>query len=111
MTPDGSLHQNLELKARLANPTVVAPALLALGAQSGGRLDQVDTYFVVPAGRLKLREIAGAEAQLIAYDRPETQAHRVSQFRVSRVVDPAGMRQVLSTSLGVLGTVSKRREL
>ncbi len=108
---DGSLRQNLELKARCPDPARVEAALQRLGARNEGVLVQRDTYFPVPHGRLKLREIEGAPAQLIAYDRPEEQAQRFSQYRISEVPDPAGLIAVLSAALGVRGVVAKRRHL
>lgn len=108
---DGSTRRNLELKARLADLSQAKVTAQRLGAEEGGLLVQVDTYFTVPHGRLKLREINGTEAQLIAYDRPEENSQRYSQFRVVAVSDPAGMKALLTESLGLRGTVSKRRHL
>ena len=108
---DGSLRQNLELKAPCPDPAQAEAAIQRLGARDEGLLVQKDTYFPVPNGRLKLREIEGAPAQLIAYDRPEDQAQRVSQYRISEVADPAGLLSVLSAALGIRGVVAKRRHL
>lgn len=108
---DGTLRRNLELKARLADPSQGERSAVSLGARSGGLLVQVDTYFNAPSGRLKLREIDGVEAQLISYDRPEDEAQRWSRFRVVAVGDPAATRVLLAEALGLRGTVRKRRHL
>lgn len=108
---DGTSRKNLELKARIADAEAAEALARRLGAEDGGLLRQVDTYFNAPHGRLKLREINGLEAQLIAYDRPEDEAQRYSQFRVVSVSDPAGMKALLSEALGLRGTVAKRRHL
>lgn len=108
---DGTLRQNLEFKAPCPDASRAADALRSLGAEDGGILIQTDTYFLVPHGRLKLREIVGASSLLIAYDRPEDRAHRLSQFRVTEVPDPAGMIAVLNDALGLRGVVKKRRHL
>lgn len=108
---DGTSRKNLELKARFADAAQAEARALQLGADDGGLLRQVDTYFNAPKGRLKLREINGVEAQLIAYDRPEDQAQRWSEFRVVAVADPAGMKALLTEALGLRGVVSKRRHL
>lgn len=108
---DGSLRVNLEFKALAPEPSVVEAALKRLSARDGGLLVQRDTYFPVPRGRLKLREIAGSPAQLISYDRPEAAAQRVSQFRITEVSDPEGLKAVLAAALGVRGVVAKRRRL
>lgn len=108
---DGSARKNLELKAPLVDLAHAREVAERLGCEPGGLLVQVDTYFQAPNGRLKLREINGVEAQLIAYDRPEDQAQRWSRFRVVAVGDPAGMKVLLGESLGLRGTVEKRRHL
>ncbi|MNT63732.1 CYTH domain protein [compost metagenome] len=86
-------------------------ALQRLGARDEGLLIQRDTYFYVPHGRLKLREIDGRSSLLIAYDRPEDQAQRMSQFRITEIPDPQGLIAVLGDALGVRGVVAKRRHL
>lgn len=108
---DGTSRKNLELKARVADLGVAEAQARALGATDGGLLRQVDTYFVAPQGRLKLREINGVEAQLIGYDRPEAGATRWSRFRVVAVADPSGMKALLSEALGLRGVVTKQRHL
>ena len=78
------------------------------------RLGQIDTYFRVPQGRLKLREInAGGElsAELIQYDRPDDPGARTSTYRrISIAVDQtAPLKTALRDSLGELTTVCKQR--
>ena len=65
-TPDTSLNRNIELKARCPDPDAAREAARRLGAEFAGVLEQRDTYFVVPHGRLKLRQTAGKGAQLVA---------------------------------------------
>lgn len=108
---NGNLRQNLELKALAPDPARVEAALRRLEAQDQGVLVQRDTYFHVPNGRLKLREIEGAPSQLIAYDRPEDQAQRFSRYRITEVSDAAGLIAVLEQALGIRGVVAKRRHL
>lgn len=108
---DGTSRKNLELKARIADLQAAERTADRIGGSEGGLLLQVDTYFNAPHGRLKLREINGIEAQLIAYDRPEDAAQRWSQFRVVAVPDPIGMKALLTESMGLRGTVTKRRHL
>jgi adenylate cyclase class IV len=63
--------RNLELKARHADLDAARKIVRAIaGVRSGGVEMQVDTYFHVPHGRLKLREINEESATLIFYDRP-----------------------------------------
>ena len=102
---------NLELKAAVASIAVAHAIALEAGGEFHGTMRQTDTYFVVPHGRLKLREIEGQQAELIAYDRPETTQTRWSNYRKSPVPEPAHMREMLRDALGVLAVVRKTREL
>jgi predicted adenylyl cyclase CyaB len=103
--------RNLEFKTRLADAKAALARARALGAELWGDLRQTDTYFDVPSGRLKLRETAGLQAELIAYARDEAAAGRLSDYEIARTPDPAALRAVLARSLGVLAVVKKRRTL
>src|SRR5712692_5834777 len=110
--------RNLEFKTRCADLTRGEQIATAIGASFGGDLHQVDTYFVVSNGRLKLREFlplphgaAAAGAELISYDRPEDTATRWSDYFTSPVPDAASMRDVLTRALGVRQVIEKVRRL
>jgi adenylate cyclase, class 2 len=102
---------NLELKASI--PSIAEARLSArqCGADFAGILEQEDTYFSVQRGRLKLREIAGQGAQLIYYERPETNLERWSNYSMSPVADAALLKEQLSAAVGIKVIVKKRREL
>jgi adenylate cyclase, class 2 len=102
---------NLELKARDRYPEGSLRVCEGLGAADEGTLVQVDTYFVVPRGRLKLREQVGSEAQLIAYERADDVADTESRYRLVAVPDPAGLKATLAGTLGIRVEVRKRRRL
>ena len=103
--------RNLEYKARIDDPKPYQAKARALGADLWGDLRQTDTYFAVPEGRLKLRETAGLQGELIFYRRDEESADRASDYEVSRTTEPASLRDLLSAALGVLAVVKKRRTL
>jgi adenylate cyclase, class 2 len=103
--------QNLELKARHADLRAAAAAVERLGAREPVVEDQTDTYFRVPRGRLKLREIGGGPAVLIWYDRPDRADARTSTYQLVPVPDPNGLRAALSGALAVRGAVRKRRTI
>jgi predicted adenylyl cyclase CyaB len=105
------LRRNVELKARCADLAAARRAAEEIGAEFVEVLEQRDTYFVVPQGRLKLRECAGRGAELIGYARGDRAAARGSDYRITVVSDPDGLRSVLEAALGVRGEVVKRREL
>jgi len=103
--------RNLEFKTRLDDPKVALVRARALGAELWGDLRQTDTYFNVPSGRLKLRETAGLQAELIAYERDEDVADHSSDYQIARTSDPAALLDVLTRALGVIAVVRKRRTL
>ena len=105
--------RNLEFKARLKNDDEKDAIRRArsLGAEIWGDLRQTDTYFATPRGRLKLRETAGFEAELIFYERDESSATRPSDYTRAAVRQAAELAEALSRALGVVGVVRKRRTL
>jgi adenylate cyclase class IV len=105
-----SPRQNLELKVRC--PDLAAARETVRGFASGPTVEvQTDTFFRVPHGRLKLRQIAGQEAVLIWYDRPDRGEARLSTYRLVPVPDPGQLGVTLTAALGVRGAVRKRREI
>jgi len=106
--------RNLELKVRVPDLAGVRSACRKI-ATPAAVMEQVDTYFHAPRGRLKLRESVGVstpcEAVLIAYDRPDRSDVRASDYHLVAVSDAAGLKSALSAALGVRGVVRKRREV
>jgi predicted adenylyl cyclase CyaB len=103
---------NLELKARHADLHAARKAVTAIaGIRSGGVEIQVDTYFQVPGGRLKLREINDESATLIFYERPDRAAARICNYQLVPVLDAEALKTALATALGIRGVVRKRREI
>jgi homotetrameric cytidine deaminase len=103
--------RNVELKAHDPDPARTLERALAAGARDEGLLRQRDTYFAVPHGRLKLREQEPGGATLIAYDRPDDAAERVSSYRLVPVADPEALRDALEAANGIDVVVVKRRHL
>jgi predicted adenylyl cyclase CyaB len=106
-----SLRRNIELKARCGDLSAARQTALAMGARDAGLLIQTDTYFNVPNGRLKLREIQSDHAELIWYSRPNQLEPRPSDYVVVPVCDPAAIKQALDAALGIRTRVYKRRQL
>ncbi len=103
--------RNLEFKARLRDPRATLARARDLGADLWGDLRQTDTYFGARRGRLKLRETAGFQSELVFYERDEAAATRPSDYTKVAVGDGAALPKVLAASLGVVGVVRKRRTL
>ena len=105
------LRRNLEVKARLADLDSAREAVTQLGARFTVIEEQRDTYFRVPLGRLKLREIDGSSATLIWYDRPDREDVRPSTYYLVPVADADPIRSALAAALGIRGKVCKHREI
>jgi homotetrameric cytidine deaminase len=101
----------VELKARDAEPARTLRLALAAGAEDRGTIEQRDTYFAAPRGRLKLREEAPGDAHLIAYERADGPPARQSRYRLAPVPDAGALRDALDAALGTVATVVKRRRL
>lgn len=99
---------NIEIKARSADPERVRTVLRERKARFAGLDHQVDTYFRVAEGRLKLRE-GNIENALIYYRRPNQSGPKTSD--VLLYASSPGLKDVLVAALGVLVKVEKRREI
>ncbi len=103
--------RNVELKCRCRDLAAAVAALAPLAPRDAGTMEQIDTYFPVPIGRLKLRQIVGVRSELIWYDRPDAAQTRNSDYRLTPVSHPAELRASLAAALGERGSVSKVRHL
>jgi len=111
--------RNLETKFRCDDATLESVRHRAdeEGATPFEMLRQVDTYFAVRQGRLKVREFEDERgqrgAELIAYARPDETGSRWSNYqRVQLDIDTIDeMRRALESACGVSATIEKRREV
>lgn len=101
-------HINIEIKASCEDPNRVKGILTSLGADFKGIDHQVDTYFRVPNGRLKLRE-GSIEQFLIHYEREDKQGPKQSSVTLFQAPPNSSLKDVLTKSLGVLVVVNKQR--
>ena len=74
-------------------------------------MKQLDTYFNVPQGRLKLREINTDEAELIYYERSDLAESRYSNYQICDIPEPVAFKGIATMAWGVKGVVEKQREL
>jgi predicted adenylyl cyclase CyaB len=104
--------KNLEIKARARELAPLRRALRAVGATRLPLLVQVDTYFSVPNGRLKVRQRRGARvAELIVYLRPDAKRARASEYQKLGVDDAPGLLRLLREMFEEDVCVRKRRDL
>ena len=103
--------RNVELKARLHDWSGAARTAAGLATGHPTVEQQTDTYFHSAHGRLKLREIEGQPACLVAYQRPDAATERTSSYHLVPVDAPADLRAALATALGVRRVVHKERHI
>ena len=103
--------KNLEFKANCDSLDVLRQHLANLQAEHRHTMTQVDTYFNVPEGRLKLRETNTHEATLIYYVRSDLAESRYSNYQICDIPEPTVFKQIATMALGVKAVVEKRREL
>lgn len=105
--------KNVELKVQVTSHSSIIKLLKKNKAKKVGVLNQVDTYFNCPTGRLKLREINDKKFELIYYRRPDTAKSKVSVFQVLPV--PKSQKneliKVLGNDYGIWVIVKKKRVL
>ena len=77
--PEGP-RANSEIKARLRDLEAAAEIARGLGAGDAGVEQQIDWYFRVPRGRLKLRRSSRTGDQLVIYLRPDEPGPRRADF-------------------------------
>ncbi len=103
--------RNVEIKARVRDMDAIHARAAALSDAPAIVLEQEDTFFHVPDGRLKLRVFPDGKGELIAYRRPDAVGAKTSEYFVFRTPHPDALKRLLTEALGVRGIVRKRRLL
>ncbi len=101
---------NIEIKARCADPEKAAEILSELNAEHIGTDHQVDTYFRVEEGRLKLRE-GNIENNLIFYKRSDQAGPKRSDVILHPAGNDPNLKHILEETLGILIVVDKIRDI
>ena len=101
---------NIEIKAACANPDHIREVLKNENADFIGTDRQVDTYFRVETGRLKLRE-GNIENALIYYVRDDLSIPKKAAGSVVLTEKGSGLKELLARALGILTIVDKMREI
>ena len=105
-------HKMVELKAKVDGLEVVRRKLTILGAKCIGIFRQIDVYFNVPEGRLKLREVEdNNKAELIYYERENTAGPKRSNVFILKIQDPEVFKNLLERLLKTSAIVEKVREI
>lgn len=101
---------NIEFKATAKDIIAAEKILLQHHPLFAGEDHQVDTYFNVPVGRLKLRE-GNIENALIHYERENTAGSKSSQVLLYRQQPDPSLKAVLARALGIKTVVDKKRKI
>lgn len=106
---------NVEFKAELRDPALARGIARTLGATLVYTLDQTDTYFRVPHGRLKRRESVHADTgkrepiEFIFYDRANIARPKLSNFTIYS--EDEARQRFGARPLPIWVVVKKRREV
>ena len=103
-------HLNIEFKAKASNLAELESCLLVQQPFYKGTDIQVDTYFNVPKGRLKLRE-GNIENSLIYYEREDTAGTKASHILLYEHHPNKVLKSILTTTHGVKVVVDKTRKI
>ena len=103
-------HLNIEIKAKCNDHEKIRSILKSHNADFKGTDHQIDTYFKVNNGRLKLRE-GNIENFLVFYEREDKEGPKQSDIILFKSEPNSSLKEILLTSLGTLVVVDKQREI
>lgn len=101
---------NIEIKARCDQPDRIRTILKNHNADYKGTDHQIDTYFEVPEGRLKLRQ-GTIENNLIFYKRDNQSGPKSSSINLVPAEHPQKLYALLDNALNTKVVVDKQREI
>jgi predicted adenylyl cyclase CyaB len=104
------MHINFEFKARCTDINKLEQILLTREPRFVGVDHQIDTYFNVPNGRLKLRE-GTIEHALIHYHRSNVAGAKQSDVTLFQYQPDPALKEILTKSLGIKVAVDKLRKI
>jgi predicted adenylyl cyclase CyaB len=101
--------KNLEIKAKVKNLKDQEKLLKKLGAKFIEKGKQVDTYFVIPRGKLKLRKFNQTNGKLIFYKRNENSNQRWSNYFTFHISEPDKLKNFLQQAFKIKVVIDKIR--
>jgi adenylate cyclase class 2 len=100
---------NVEFKCELRDPNLARAIISRRGATFIGTLEQTDTYYKIPSGRLKKREQTGEPVEYIFYDRENRTRPKLSHFHIYS--EHEALERFGTQPLPIWVVVKKRRDL
>lgn len=101
---------NIEIKAKCSDREEIKKILASTKAIFKGTDKQVDSYFNVNNGRLKLRE-GNIENALIHYNRDDKETPKQSEYTLYKSHSNKLLKELLTRALGLLVVVEKERDI
>jgi predicted adenylyl cyclase CyaB len=103
--------RNVEIKARVPGLDAIREKARSRASSAAEFLEQTDTFFEAPRGRLKVREFADGTGELISYQRSDDRGPKESVYSRYPCQNAKALSKTLSKVLTVRGVVVKRREV
>ena len=97
--------KNIEIKARIENYQSTIDRAKMLTDQRPTVINQDDTFFNCPNGKLKLRKFSNAAGELIFYQRASEKGPKESFYTISPTHTPQTLHESLALAYGVFGRV------
>ena len=102
----------VELKAKVNDLEKIRNKLITSRAEYLGTFHQIDTYYNVPKGRLKLRELENdVDAELIYYERENVAEPKKSSVFILAIPQSKAFKQILERIANIRVVVEKVREI
>jgi predicted adenylyl cyclase CyaB len=105
------MSRNVEIKARVADINAVRNIAATIATGPSPLIEQEDTFFSCPTGRLKVRRFSAQLGELIYYERPDTPDPAESRYIRAQTTDPGALIEALSCRTAIRGVIRKKRTL
>ena len=103
--------RNIEIKAEAPDPSGLESRVREAASDGPSVIEQDDTFFNCPSGRLKLRQFSPESGELIFYVRDDVAGPKTSHYVRSPTGAPDSLRDALQQAYGITGRVRKQRKL
>ena len=103
--------RNVEIKARVHDAAQLRARAQSIADSGPIEIQQDDTFFACPNGRLKLRIFSESQGELIFYRRDNSPNPKESQYVITPTATPHQLRETLVLALGERGRIRKQRTL
>ena len=101
--------RNVEIKAQIAAVAALAPLAARLADTGPTLIEQDDTFFSCPNGRLKLRDQFAAGAELIFYQRADRSGPKESFYLRVPVADPRCLFRAAARAVPIAAAMASSR--